>query len=187
MIKVLVSGAFSTGKTTLCAALGDKLEQDGRRVIRLPDVARRRPLSLNRAQTENSSLWLLTTQVAAEIEASEKPVDVVLCDRGVPDVFAHILDIAARAGGGRFSASIAPFAKAWLPTYDLILATRVDRGRAPEPDGIRDPDPEYRDVMAGWSERTLRGARSVQPVDPAEDVSAQASMAADAVCRLLTN
>lgn len=148
MIKVIVTGAFSTGKSSTVAALASTLRDDGLSVIQVKDVARSCPLPLNEAQSEATTLWLLTTQVSREIEASSQMAQIVLCDRGVPDILAH--------DGERDSSlntpladEIRPFSEKWIDTYDVILLSRVDQSIPIEPDGLRSRDHAYRTRLDG--------------------------------------
>ncbi len=143
MRKVIVTGAFSTGKTTLVAALEENLERAGVAVTHLIDLARECPLPLNEMQNDEASLWLLTTQISREIEASQRTEDVLLCDRGVPDIFAHLLDHSG-SHGADWLETIVPFVNKWITTYDVVLFSRVDEMIAIVPDGLRSEDAAYR-------------------------------------------
>ena len=146
MRKVIVTGAFSTGKTELIAALEVDLVGIGLVVTRLPDVARECPLPLNHLQTEEASLWLLTTQISREIEASQGHEDVLLCDRGVPDIFAHLLDHTG-SGDARWLEPTVPFVRKWITTYDVVLFSRIDETAPIAPDGLRAEDAAYRTAL----------------------------------------
>lgn len=143
MLKVIVTGAFSTGKTKLLAALEAELIGAGLTVVNLPDVARECPLPLNEIQTDEASLWLLTTQISKEIVTSQGFEHVLLCDRGVPDIFAHQLDHSENDRAAWLE-PIAPFAEKWISTYDIILLSRVDEAVPIAPDGLRSEDAAYR-------------------------------------------
>jgi nicotinamide riboside kinase len=160
MRKVIVTGAFSTGKSKLVAALQDNLATAGVTVRLLIDLARQCPLPLNEMQNDATSLWLLTTQISREIEASQRNEDVLLCDRGVPDIFAHLLDHSGNHDAEWLKA-IAPFVKKWISTYDLVLFSRVDEMIAIAPDGLRSVDAAY---------RTRLDERAVEALLPRGDV-----------------
>jgi nicotinamide riboside kinase len=160
MLKVLITGAYSTGKTTLLEALLADLRASGLEVATVPDVARGCPVPLNAAQTEDATLWLLTTQVSREIQAGLGPEAVILCDRGVPDVLAHHLDLADKQEG--LVAALNPFLSSWLLTYDLILYSRVDEGVPILPDGVRTVDAAYRSRLAACAEKVVAHIEGVQ-------------------------
>ena len=146
MIKVIVTGAYSTGKSNLVDALAASMRQDGLSIIQIPDASRTCPLPLNQAQTEATSLWLITTQVSREIEASSGPQSVMLCDRGVPDVLAHDEE---RSLGTKMTwlTHLREFSERWIETYDVILFSHVDKSILIEPDGLRSCDEAYRDRL----------------------------------------
>ena len=151
MIKVIVTGAYSTGKTTLVGDLAAAVVQDGWTCEVLADLSRRCPLPLNTDQTDDTTLWLIGSQVAAEIEASARGVDVVLCDRGVPDILAHHLEVLSRRAEQRVEL-LRPFLDRWMATYDLMLFSRVDETIPIEADGLRSTEATYRTLLDGFAE-----------------------------------
>ncbi|HEV2567912.1 ATP-binding protein [Sphingomonas sp.] len=165
MLKVLVTGAYSTGKTGLVNSIGPALQAHGLQVDILPDTARTCPFPLNKEQTGAASLWLIGTQISREIERSAAVPDILICDRGVPDVLAHDLE-AYRSGRGSGLELLKPFLAEWTRTYDLLLLSRVDRGIPVEPDGLRVEDPEYRDLLDGLAAEVLLGVAGVLELPP---------------------
>lgn len=160
-MKVLVTGAYSTGKSMLVSALSGALCDDGLSVEVLSDVARDCPIALNCEQTEEATLWLLSTQIAREIEAAQRQCDIILCDRGIPDIRAHFQDVATRAKS-HFVSRMAPFLDAWMAQYDLILLSRVDPTCPVEADGLRVADPLYRASLDVYAAEGLQGYDNVQ-------------------------
>jgi len=163
MLKVLITGAFSTGKTELINDLTLQLRGEGVSVAVTPDVGRNCPMPLNSDQTVESTIWLLTTQVSCEILALGGSAQVLLCDRGVPDVLAHHLDIA-KAGRDpeEWIEALAPFLKRWLATYDLILFSQIDETIPIAVDGLRDVDEEYRSRLELLARTVLKGEPAVE-------------------------
>lgn len=157
---MIITGAFSTGKTSLADSLADALIKSGLTVTRVPDMARHCPAPLNSGQTEDASLWLLTTQIAREIGTALGPEQVMLCDRGVPDVLAHHFEVRARYGDGRVGLP-GQFLDSWLGTYDLILFSRVDEAVPILPDGLRTGDAAYRTMLDSYAARVLSGRERV--------------------------
>ncbi len=181
MLKVIITGAYSTGKTGLVDALCSDLRSIGRTVARVPDVARNCPVPLNTDQNADATLWLITTQVAREIEASLGKEDVMLCDRGLPDVLAHDLDV--KGTGGDWVRPLQPFLDLWLPTYDLLLFARVDERVPVAGDGLRVEDPVYRSRLDRCAESVLAGRPGV--LELPHGASERLSYARDAVMRSL--
>lgn len=164
-----MTGAYSTGKTSLAAKLAEALSADGFAVALLPDVGRTCPLPLNNNQTDDASLWLLATQVSREIASQSSDVDLLICDRGIPDVLAHHEEVRARSSAGRVEL-LQPFLREWLKTYDLILFSRVDQAIPIEADDLRNEDPDYRTLLDGYAARVLTGVPNVfeLPIGAAE-------------------
>lgn len=158
--KVIVTGAYCTGKTTHAQDLQVALADRGHSCVLLPDVARQCPLPLNADQTEATSLWLFGNQVAAEIGAHFARPDFVLCDRGIPDIMTHHADLEARCTDGPVGLLL-PFFDYWLSTYDLILFSRVDETLLIEADGIRDTDASYRTRLDSLAAASLTGRSNV--------------------------
>lgn len=89
MIKILVTGVFSSGKTSLVSSLKSELENAGKKVAVFSEVARDCPLDLNLEQNPVSTSWLVMRQVRNEIELVDGNYDFVIFDRGIPDIIAH--------------------------------------------------------------------------------------------------
>lgn len=179
-LKVLVTGPFSTGKSTVVAGLADGLTAGRIGVAVLPDAARNCPLPLNERQTEEASLWLIATQIANEIEACSRELEVVLCDRGIPDIVAH----HEEAGGLKPSvhfAAIVPFLIEWCGTYDLILASTIDDSLPVVGDGLRVVSEEYRRKLGQRSEQVLTRVGNVltMPLGQTERVRYALAVIAD--------
>ncbi|MFT9092451.1 MAG: ATP-binding protein [Gluconacetobacter sp.] len=156
MFKILVTGAYSTGKSSLVDAITRSLRAADHSVTILPDVARDCPFPLNLDQTERATLWLLTTQIAREIEASYKTTEIIICDRGVPDILAHFTELATR-GTVDLIPRMMPFLNAWIKLYDLILLSRLNPDIPIEADGLRCMDPDYRSYLDRNAARGLEG------------------------------
>lgn len=179
-VKVIVTGVFSTGKTTLVNILEPALAARGLSVLRLDDVARTCPFPLNEGQTDEASTWLATTQVSRELDATAASPDVVLCDRGVLDVLAHQEDLRANGRGGLLE-TMRPFLERWCGTYGVVLASRLDLSIPPEDDGLRVADAAYQERLAGCADRVL--VRFAKPVWLRHDPSARLAQALDAILR----
>lgn len=120
----------------------------------MPEVARICPFPLNSNQSETTSIWLLTSQISREIEAAASNPDVLLCDRGIPDILAHLEEVCRR-GDSQIIASVRQFVNAWCSSYDLVLVSRIDHDVAIVPDGLRVADESYRRLMEEFSDTIL--------------------------------
>ncbi len=99
-MKIAVAGTHSTGKTTFLTRLRHLLETAGYQVasVAVPVAAARdHGFPILREQTAATTLWIITTAIAAELAAARR-ADVVLVDRPVTDALAYHL--AAHAWRG---------------------------------------------------------------------------------------
>ena len=142
--KVLISGAYATGKTTLCRRVCDEMSVSGISWRLVSEVPRQCPFLLNRDQTMLASAWLLGEQIRQESEQMVGGHEVVVCDRGVPDILSHTTILrAASASDSRLKDVIIRMSQQWINSYDVIFVTTIDSAIPIEADGIRVPDLEY--------------------------------------------
>ena len=181
-IKVVVTGAYSTGKTTLVCDLALAIGRAGFSCEVLQDISRSCPLPLNVDQTDDTTLWLIGSQVAAEIAAMSGSPDVILCDRGIPDILAHHLDVLTRRSEERVEL-LRPFLLQWLDTYDLLLLSRVNEAVPIEADGLRNTSPAYRTLLDGYAAMVTQGLGAAAELPFGEP--ARIEMSFHAVLRLL--
>jgi hypothetical protein len=149
-----VTGAFSTGKSTLVECLASNLKKRCS-VSVVPDVARQCLFTLNRAQEEEGTLWLLTKQVSNELEISRNRPDVLLCDRGIPDILAHLEEARTRGAAGVRPDLLKPFLIEWCKTYELVFVSRINSHIPTVPDRVRIPDHKFRAEMEAFSDTVL--------------------------------
>ena len=129
--KVAFVGSHGVGKTTLCFELAARLKRMDQRVDMVREVARRCPLPLNRSTTLEAQAWILHTQIAQEIELGLHN-DYLVCDRGVVDNYAYMVDRLGR------QTAFEPLVKSWMTTYAHIIWVPVLE--QPRYDGVRDTD-----------------------------------------------
>lgn len=132
--KIAFVGSHGVGKTTLCFELAARLKRLDQRVDMVREVARRCPLPLNRSTTLEAQAWILHTQIANEIELGLRN-DWLVCDRGVVDNYAYMVDRLGR------QTAFDPLVKHWMTTYSHIIWVPVlDQ---PRYDGVRDTDRRF--------------------------------------------
>ena len=169
--KILITGAYCTGKSTLISTLAAQMEAAGFRSRVVGDVARTCPLPLNREQTVGASAWLIGEQIRAEAEASSGEADVVLCDRGIPDILSHTARYPASTPSDQLYADVClQIGMAWSRTYDLVFWSRIDESRSIMPDGLRVVDEIYRRDLERSLEEVLKMLSLKSLVLPNNDV-----------------
>ncbi len=142
--KLLITGAFSTGKTTLVRALAASFVGERAAPCVLDDVARSCPFPLNEDQTWEASCWLVTEQIRREIEAYAGAPSLVICDRGIPDILSHHKLVAPRDVLPPLDEALVALCREWVSTYEFVLVSRIDERIAISVDEVRTPDPKYR-------------------------------------------
>ena len=91
-IKLGVAGTHSTGKSTFVRALAMTLSEHGVRVGCVADLAseaRRKGFPILRDHTFSSTLWIMTSGIAAQLEAGIDK-EVVLVDRPALDAVGYL-------------------------------------------------------------------------------------------------
>jgi predicted ATPase len=74
----------------------------------------------------------------AEVEAMAGGNGIVICDRGVPDILAHMRTaMAAEATGDRLASVVSNICFQWTKTYDMIFMTQPVPDRPIRRDGFR--------------------------------------------------
>lgn len=149
-----MTGAFSTGKSRLVELIGFELRKS-HSVATAPDVARECPFPLNKNQGEDATVWLLTKQVSNELEISRNRPDVVLCDRGIPDILAHSEEARTRGVTSVRLDSLKPFLFEWCKSYDIVFASRIDFNITTASDSLRVLDDSFRARMEAFSDAVL--------------------------------
>ncbi len=143
MKKLLVTGTFSTGKTTLCNTLDNQLRNKGIRSIVIPEASRSCPLPLNDKQTILCSVWLALKQIENEMSLP-KSKEVVIYDKGLPDIVSHTYEIKMTTSEDKqlFSQLIKVATKN-IKSYDAIYMTHCSESREIAIDDVRLNDKAY--------------------------------------------
>jgi hypothetical protein len=141
--KVLISGAFATGKSTLCRLLVKRVSDAGISAATVGEIPRRCPFALNREQTPLASAWLIGEQIRSEVEASVGTHRLLVCDRGLPDIVSHSIGLELDERNRQLNDVLIAIARTWSKTYDLVFWATVDPDRPIEDDGARVVDKQY--------------------------------------------
>ena len=147
-VKIGISGAHSTGKTTFITQLEAALTNQSIPFKRVSDLATICPLPILREHTVESTLWIASKGIADEIEAEHK-FSVVIADRPILDCWAYFNAVCK----GRYpddNTKLQTLKNAitnWLPTYNLIYQTVIDATILIEDNKGRDLDEAYRKLI----------------------------------------
>ena len=112
-MKLALIGTHGAGKTTIAYELCSLVKRSGRNVELVREVARRSPFPVNADTTLESQLWILHTQIAAELQAAGESPNVV-CDRSVLDNYCYLVNKFGR------QEQLETWLVWWMKTYDLL-------------------------------------------------------------------
>jgi AAA domain len=131
-VKLALIGTHGVGKTTLAFEVCAMLKKAGRHVELVTEVARRSPFPVNAATTLEGQLWILHSQIAAELEASLHAATVI-ADRSVLDNYCYLVNKFGR------QPALEPWLASWMNSYThLVGVPPGDDGI--QPDGFRSDD-----------------------------------------------
>lgn len=140
-----IAGTHSTGKTSFVHDVLKQAQKRGISVEVVSDTATRcrdAGFPILRAHTFESTLWIMTSVIKAELEAGLK-ASLVLVDRPVPDALGY-LEAALSATGRTISeeqrAYLYGLAEHHAKRYSLLLRTQLDESIPLGPDRDRDLD-----------------------------------------------
>lgn len=113
-MKLALVGTHGAGKTTIAYEVCSLLKRSGQNVELVREVARRSPFPVNANTTLEGQLWILHTQIAAELDAARGAPNVV-CDRSVLDNYCYLVNRFGR------QPEIEGWLFWWMQTYDLLV------------------------------------------------------------------
>lgn len=149
---ICFSGTHGTGKTSLAYSICAFLKRRGENVIVLDEMARESPFPINQEGGDQTQIWMITTQIAREIELMRK-YDYIITDRSMLDmcVYGEITS-KLNVGGDRWIYKhlkpyilehINEYYRHWYVLDPESFNFNFD-------DGVRDTDKKFRDdVHAG--------------------------------------
>jgi len=141
-LKILVTGTYSSGKTSFCHKLLRACERQGWKTRCPIEVARSVELPLNTKQDGEASSFLIGMQMAMERELVSL-CDVLICDRGMPDIWSHNL-MSASKGSGVKNLGIKSISREWSSSYDIVIQSICNYKIEIPLDGFRVGDKTYR-------------------------------------------
>nr|WP_298095479.1 AAA family ATPase [uncultured Shinella sp.] len=154
--KILITGVFGTGKTTLVNQIAEWGNKRDFKVKIGLEVARTSPFALNREQTDHGTAWLLLRQLLTESEITLGDPRVFVGDRGIIDILAHLMETEARLA--KKSSLVAIYREAMIASvrsYDLIFRTHPGKLYLPEDDGVRSGSLAYQIQMEEFHDRAI--------------------------------
>jgi hypothetical protein len=146
-LKLALIGTHGVGKTTLAYEICSLLKKADYNVELVTEVARRSPFPVNEATTLESQLWILHTQIAAELDAASRAPHVI-CDRSVLDNYCYLLNKFGR------QSQLEGWISWWMDTYSLLVAVPPLADGIPA-DGFRSESLEFQQRIHDLLQCTL--------------------------------
>jgi predicted ATPase len=143
MKKILITGVFSTGKTSLIKLVKGQLESFNKKILVIDEVARECPFDLNKKQDLISSSWLVMRQLQNELQADTENYDFVIFDRGLPDIISHVEYIVKDNTDKIFLDQLKLLASVSCDRFDYIFFSKISDNFIIEADKIREVDRDY--------------------------------------------
>lgn len=144
MIRILVTGVFATGKTSLIHSLKKELEKQEKKVAVFNEVARECPYKLNHEQTIIATTWLIMRQIENEMMDLSAEYDFIIYDRGIPDITAHAQLSEKKIDGYElFLNQLEKLGKESLKNFDFIFLAKRSESMNIATDSIRIDDSAY--------------------------------------------
>jgi predicted ATPase len=162
-IKVALTGAHGTGKSTLAAAIIERLKG----AVLVPEVPRLFVEELGepeRFQRGNNGFTWQTLLVARQIEIEStyaRDAEILICDRSVVDHWAYTQILFPSECKAREGLAWKAMARRWAKTYQAVIHLPIEFRL--EQDGVREPDDDFqqevdeaiRSLYAEFERRTI--------------------------------
>lgn len=146
--KILITGVFGTGKTTLINNFTQYLNKLNISFHISPDVARTCPFDLNKNQNIKTSLYLALKQLKNERRFDVDNYAFVISDRGLPDIISHTKYILEKEviDANLFSL-LKEFGGFSCHHYDYIFYSKIAKGISLDSDKIRLTDSTFQRAL----------------------------------------
>ena len=144
---IAFSSTHGTGKSSLAYMLAAKMKLAGHNVIVLDELARRCPFPINKDPDERTQIWLITKQIAEELELIDK-VDYLIVDRGIMDSLCYDKVVAKTVDSAIMCESLFSYILQHIEKYyKIIYVPDKDSFNFQMDDGIRDMETQFRDEV----------------------------------------
>ncbi len=119
MKKIAITGTHGVGKTTLAHQICVAMKEDGVNVAIVEEKARSCPFPINQGACIDTEIWMIHTQIRAELDAKAKKYEAAVIDRCSLDAIVYWHD---RNTPHKYFEKLAEAALQWMQSeYDLIV------------------------------------------------------------------
>jgi GTPase SAR1 family protein len=131
-LKLALIGTHGVGKTTLAYEVCSLLKKSHYNVELVAEIARQSPFPVNAETTLEGQLWILHSQITAEIEAAQR-APIVVTDRAVLDNYCYLVNKFGR------QPHLETWLAWWMATYSVLIGVPIVEEGIPR-DGFRSED-----------------------------------------------
>ena len=131
-MKLALIGTHGVGKTTLAYEVCSLLKKSHHNVELVAEIARQSPFPVNAETTLEGQLWILHSQITAEIEAAQR-APIVVTDRAVLDNYCYLVNKFGR------QPHLETWLAWWMATYSVLIGVPIVEEGIPR-DGFRSED-----------------------------------------------
>lgn len=119
MKKIAITGTHGVGKTTLAHQICVALKEEGFNVAIVEEKARSCPFPINEQASTDTEIWMVHSQIRAELDAKAKKYDAAVIDRCSLDAIVYWHD---RNTPHEYFEMLAQAAMQWVQTqYDVLV------------------------------------------------------------------
>ncbi len=144
-MKIGILGTHGVGKTTIASQFFTYCISKGKNARIIHEIVRDCPFGIHDEQTIDTVSWIITKQVAAELDAKAKKPDIIICDRTAVDPMMYLY---AKVGVklDEYGQNLSDFAHSWLETYDILVYVKPFNTPI-TPDGFRNTDSSFQKAV----------------------------------------
>ncbi|MCH1430084.1 MAG: ATP-binding protein [Chlamydiales bacterium] len=143
MKKIVVTGTHGVGKTTLAHQICVTLKERNINTTIIEEKVRSCPFPINEKSTLDTEIWMIHTQIKAELHAKAELYDVAVLDRCSLDAIVYWEDLNKPKDS--YFELLKKSALHWVQQYDLIVLVEPSSDTASfAVDAVRDSGINYR-------------------------------------------
>jgi nicotinamide riboside kinase len=143
MKKIVVMGTHGVGKTTLAHQICVTLKERNLNATIIEEKVRSCPFPINEKSTIDTEMWMIHTQIKAELHAKAELYEVAVVDRCTLDAIVYWEDLNKPKDS--YFELLKASALHWVQNYDLIVLVEPSSDTASfAVDAVRDSGIEYR-------------------------------------------
>lgn len=144
MKRLAIFGTHGAAKTTLVYKLAAYFKMQDKNVTVIHETARQCPFPINTNAVYQTTLFVIASQLKAELQAEAQGFEIAISDRTLYDAFIYIDNLKK---GNNYTEALKVFCFEWLKQYDVLVYLEPTKGFVLKTDGIRAPDQNYQKII----------------------------------------